>query len=186
MIVCEGETETKYLRAICQQLKLTTASIYVCDNGTDSAPINIVTKAEWLNTNNDGYDYIYCVFDKDIHESFDRAREKIRSLEQRTKKPLPIKEAISIPSFEFWVLLHYEQTDRAFSTSDEVIKYISNQNHIRPYKKADDLICRELITKLDTAITNAGWLEKRGHTNNENPMTNVHKLVQHIKEIADK
>ncbi|MBU3548103.1 RloB family protein [Polynucleobacter sp. P1-05-14] len=186
LIVCEGETETKYLKAICQSLRLATATIYVCDNGTDSAPVNLVNKAEQLNLTNDGYDHIYCVFDKDIHESFDRAREKIRSLSRRTRKPLPIKEAVSIPSFELWVLLHFEQTDRSFGTSAEVVRYISNQNHIRAYKKADDLICQELITRLETAIKNAGWLERRGHTSNENPMTNVHKLVQHIKEIAIK
>ena len=186
LIVCEGETETKYFKAFCQSLRLATATIYVCDNGTDSAPVNLVRKAEQLNLTNDGYDHIYCVFDKDVHESFDRAREKIRALSRRTKKPLPIKEAVSIPSFELWVLLHYEQTDRSFNTSVEVIRYISNQNHIRPYKKADDSTCQELITRLETALINADWLERRGHTGNENPMTNVHKLVQHIKEISTK
>lgn len=186
LIVCEGETETKYLKTLCQTLRLTTASIYVCDNGTDSAPINLVNRAERLNLTNDGYDHIYCVFDKDVHESFDRARERIQALNKRSRKPLPIKEAISIPSFELWILLHYEQTDRSFNNSAEVVRYITNQNHIRVYKKADDSICQELVGKLETAITNAVWLEKRGHTKNENPMTNVHKLVEHIKEISIK
>jgi len=186
LIVCEGETETKYLKTLCQTLRLTTATIHVCDNGTDSAPINLVSKAEHLNLTNDGYDHIYCVFDKDVHESFDRAREKIQALSKRSRKPLPIKEAISIPSFELWVLLHYEQTDRSFNNSAEVVKYITNQNHIRVYKKSDDSICQQLVGRLETAIANANWLEKRGHTNNESPMTNVHKLIQHIKEISIK
>lgn len=186
LIVCEGETETKYLKTLCQTLRLTTASIYVCDNGTDSAPINLVNRAERLNLTNDGYDHIYCVFDKDVHESFDRARERIQALNNRSRKPLPIKEAISIPSFELWILLHYEQTDRSFINSAEVVRYIANQNHIRVYKKADDSICQELVRKIETAIANAVWLENRGHTKNENPMTNVHKLVEHIKEISIK
>jgi RloB-like protein len=186
LIVCEGETETKYLKTLCQTLRIATATIYVCDNGTDSAPINLVSKAEQLNLTNDGYDHIYCVFDKDVHESFDRAREKIQVLSKRSRKPLPIKEAISIPSFELWVLLHYEQTDRSFINSAEIIRHITNQNHIRAYKKADDSICQELVGRVETAIVNADWLEKRGHTKNENPMTNVHKLIEHIKEISIK
>lgn len=185
LIVCEGETEKKYLKALCQQLKLTTATIYVCDNGTDSAPVNLVKKAEQLHVVNDGYDHIYCVFDKDAHESFERARQKIQALKYRARKPLPIYEAVTIPSFEFWVLLHYEKTDRSFATSDEVIRYITNKNHIQIYKKANDLISQELIEKIETAVGNAAWLEKRGHISNENPMTNVHRLVQHVRKLAN-
>src|SRR5229473_3156494 len=103
LIVCEGETEQEYFGAARIRYGLTTAEIILAENTKGSAPISVVECAEEKSGEPGGYDMIYCVFDRDGHQSFDKAREKIRAMAGRKKKPLPIEEAISIPCFEVWV-----------------------------------------------------------------------------------
>jgi len=97
LIVCEGETERAYFEAARLRLGLRPAEVVIAENTHGSAPISVVACAEQKADEDGGYDFIFCVFDRDAHESFSRAREKINALAGRRKKPLPIQEIISIP-----------------------------------------------------------------------------------------
>ncbi|RCN58768.1 RloB domain-containing protein [Acidiferrobacter thiooxydans] len=92
LIVCEGETEQEYFKALRMHYGLTTAEIVIAEDTKGSTPISVVNYAEEKAREPGGYDRIYCVFDRDHHESFERAREKIRDLASRQKRPLPIKQ----------------------------------------------------------------------------------------------
>lgn len=183
LIVCEGETEQEYFAAARIKYGLTTAEIILAENTLGSAPISVVECAEKKYTEPGGYDQIYCVFDRDGHESFDRARHRIHILASRKKKPLPIQEAISIPCFEFWVLLHYEKTDAPFNSCTDVIHRIRAQ-HLSLYEKADAATARQLMIKVTDALKNAHWLEARAENNNYNPYTSVHMVLQHFEAVA--
>ena len=186
LIVCEGLTEEKYFKSLRTALGLKSTEIVIADNKKDSAPINIVKKAELIHLRDDGYDYIYCVFDKDEHQSFQSARTRIQKLSNQKRMPLPIFEAISIPSFEFWVLLHFQKTDKAFNSSSEIIDVLIKNKHINNYKKNDDTLAKNLVGKVDIAIKNSIWLETLEHVQNENPSTNVHQLVQKMQSFQFK
>jgi len=183
LIVCEGLTEEKYFKCLRGQLCLKTTEIVIVDNKKDSAPINLVKKAEVIHSQDDGFDFIYCVFDRDKHQSFQSARARIKKLANQKRMPVPIFEAISIPSFEFWVLLHFQRTDKAFNSSSEIIDVLIKNKHINNYKKNDDTLAKNLVGKVDTAINNAIWLETLEHVQNENPSTNVHQLVQKMQSF---
>jgi hypothetical protein len=186
LIVCEGLTEELYFKNLRSLLGLKTTEIIIADNKKDSAPINLVKKAEELHYRDDGYDNIFCVFDKDQHQSFHAARSKIQKLSSQKRMPIPIEEAVSIPCFEFWVLLHFKKTDMAFKSSHEIIELLSKNRHIKHYRKCDVVLMKTLMEKVDIALQNAIWLEKLGHIQNENPMTSVHKLVQKMKDFQAK
>ncbi|MHB1527928.1 MAG: RloB family protein [Acidiferrobacteraceae bacterium] len=79
LIVCEGETEQTYFEAARTQYRLTRTEVVIADNTVESAPISVVDCAERRSKEPGGYDQIYCVFDRDGHESFDRARARIRA-----------------------------------------------------------------------------------------------------------
>ena len=96
LIVCEGETEQKYFEAARIKYGLTTAEIVLAENTVGAAPISVVRCAEAKCAEAGGYDKVFCVFDRDGHESFDRARERIKTLADRKKKPLSIQEAIAL------------------------------------------------------------------------------------------
>lgn len=183
LIVCEGETEQVYFEAARIKYELSTAEIILADNTVGPAPISVVECAEGKCSERGGYDNVFCVFDRDGHESFDRAREKIKTLADRKKKPLAIREAISIPCFEIWVLLHHERTDAPFTKCADVIEQV--RTHLPGYQKANDAIAKQLMTRVDDALGNADWLEQRAANNNYNPYTSVHKVLRHFAAVAD-
>lgn len=184
LIVCEGETEQEYFEAVRIHYGLTTAEVIVADNTVGSAPSSVVECAEHRCAEPGSYDHIFCVFDRDGHESFDRARKRIGTLSGRKKKPLPIREAISIPCFEYWVLLHHARTDAPFKHCDDAKAQVCR--HMPDYEKADANIARQLMAKLDQALSNAKWVEDRAQENNYNPYTSVHHVIKHFAAVAKK
>lgn len=182
IIVCEGETEQEYFEAARIKYGLTTAEIILADNTKGSAPISVVECAEEKCKERGGYDRVYCIFDRDGHESFDRARAKINALAGRKQKPLPIKEAISIPCFELWVLLHHEMTDAPFHRCVDVITRV--REHMPGYQKADTAIARQLMANVEAALVHADRLEQRAANNNYNPYTSVHHVLRYFESVA--
>jgi RloB-like protein len=183
LIVCEGVTEERYLKNLKRSLGLTNAAIVINSGNRDSAPMNLVRKAESIHATDKGYDFIYCVFDRDQHTSFQAARNRIRELAGRSRRPIPIAEAVSVPSFELWALLHYEKTDRAFNNSHEIQDRLVQLGCVEKYDKGDDTFSKILVGRVSTAIAHALWLEKRTNIIDENPMTNVHRLIELIKTL---
>lgn len=183
LIVCEGETEQEYFEAARIKYGLTTAEIILAENTVGSAPISVVQCAEDRCSEPGGYDKVFCVFDRDGHESFDRARAKVKTLAKRGKKPLPIQEAISIPCFEYWVLLHHERTDAPFRCCSDVIDQV--RTHMPDYEKADTAIARQLVARVENALGNADWVEGRAEDNNYNPYTSIHHVLRCFAKIAN-
>jgi len=181
--VCEGATEQVYFQAARSHFGLTTTEVVVADKTKGSAPISVVDYAQKRAHEPGGYDHIFCVFDKDGHESFDRARVKIGELSNRARNPLPIREIISVPCFEMWVLLHFEKTDAPFHKCEDVAARVQRQ-HMKEYSKADPNVAKQLMARIDVALTNSVWLASRAGIINDNPSTSVHKLVEHLKTVS--
>jgi hypothetical protein len=186
LIICEGETEQVYFEAARINYGLTTAEIILAENTVGPAPISVVQCAEKKCAERGGYDQVFCVFDRDGHESYDRARQLITALAKRKKKPLPVREAVSVPCFEFWVLLHFERTDAPFENCTAVIQRIRDQHHIPEYKKADSAIAGKLMTRIGDALANATWVEDRAESNAYNPYTSVRHVIEHFAAVAAK
>lgn len=183
--MCEGETEEAYFEAARVHFNLTTAEVVVADNTKGAAPISVVECAEERAEEQGGYDTIFCVFDRDGHQSFDRARDKIRGLARRSRNQLNIREAISIPCFELWVLLHFERTDRPFQNCAGVVARIRSR-HLEGYQKADRDVAKQLMARVEMAHDNARWLAGRAEIEDGNPSTSVHALVQHLKDVGSR
>jgi hypothetical protein len=185
LIVCEGETEQGYFEAARIHFQLTTAEVVVADNTKGAAPISVVECAEERAAEQGGYDTIFCVFDRDDHESFDRARAKIRGLASRSRNRLNMHEVVSVPCFEIWVLLHFERTDRPFRRCADVIGQIRRE-HLNSYVKADDGVTKRLMLRVETALANARWLKGRTGIEGENPSTSANAVMQHMKEVGSR
>jgi hypothetical protein len=183
LIVCEGETEQIYFQSARLHFGLTNAEVVIPDNATDSAPISVVRLAETRCREPGGYDKVFCVFDRDHHESFAQARKRVTELRTRTDNPLPIEDVVSVPCFEVWVLLHFERSDAPFNRCAEVVTKI-RRKHLPGYKKTDAKVVRELMTRLPVALANGAWLAERAQGINQNPCTAVHTLIQHLRTAA--
>lgn len=183
LIVCEGETEQIYFRAARQHYRLTTAEIVIAENTKGSAPASVVQLAEEKYREDDGYDKIFCVFDRDGHESYQRARDRIAQLRTRTRNPIPIEDAVSLPCFEVWILLHYQKTDAPFNRCSDVIQRIRHA-HVPDYEKADEETVAGLMERVDIALANAAWLAGRAQITNHNPFTTVQAVLRHFSNVA--
>lgn len=188
LIVCEdSKSVPAYLEAVCDNLKLSNSNIKICGKECGSAPINVV---EFAIKQKSGYDKTYCVIDRDQHSKFHEALQKAQG-----KK---IEVIISIPCFEYWLLLHFEYVSRPFraaqgSDCNEVIKVL--KKNLPNYEK-DAHFFREDYSKLKEkqaiAINNA---KKRvqacqhDELENRNPYTEMHLLIEyltHLKSVENR
>jgi len=145
---------------------------------------------DWWNTpcaapaKKGGFDHIVCAFDRDTHAHFAAARARIKAL-AAGRNSLPIMEAVTIPAFEFWFLLHFERTAAPFANCDEIIARLKAAGHIPNYAKADAALCRELAARSDIAIANARWLaEEEKKVGFANPFTNVHAVLELLRKLS--
>lgn len=197
LILVEGiETEIKYFNSFKKsdkfrrKLETVTIDIY---KPKDHSPKGIADEAKKKikEGNKDKYPYqeIWIVFDRDKHPKVPETFNEVKA--HNNKNQIKINIAFSNICFEYWILLHFEQTSKPFNRCDEnknhepnVIDYIK-KNHDNDYTKASYNFLNLIESKLEVALKNAIWLEKRNESEQSpiyeiNPYTNVHHLVTKI------
>ncbi len=184
LIVCEGEkTEVNYFKAFTVPKK-----IEVTVRGEGKNSLSLVNKAIQIIDNlkqDDSFDQIWCVFDKDncSKEQFNQA--------ERLAKENNVKIAYSNEAFEIWFILHFQYLDIATSRS-EYLTILTKQmqkygllNEQEKYEKNREDMYEKLKPYQRTAITNAAKLiqdrdEAKKHPFDANPSTTVQELVQEL------
>jgi hypothetical protein len=145
LIVSEGsKTEPNYFREIRAVYRLHTANVEVRPSELGTAPIQIVQYAKELFENGDchkniqrrAFEKVYAVFDRDDHDSYHGALALAASLDGKLKNDarqlIRFQAIASVPSFELWLLLHYEDIQAPLHRSD-VIRRL--KQHIPSYEK---------------------------------------------------
>ena len=183
LIVCEGaKTEPIYFKDLKQRLKIHSLQVDVYGKECGTDPLSVVEYAKDMKKKprKDGllYDRVWCVVDEDNHTTLKHAQDMARANK--------IGVCLSVPSFEFWYLLHFIYTTKPFEDSDAVIheleKYLKNHTYLKNSPPMD-----ELMPVLETAIRNAEKVRKNKHrTGQDNPGTDVDLLVSELKKIGNK
>lgn len=122
LIVCEGEkTEPQYLREIQQAYKLATAHVQVLHSqfGTEPQQILEYALAMFKGGNRErgiharSFDRIVVVFDRDEHNTYNAALAQAAAQSCKLKNDngdvVPLDAVASVPCFELWLLLHFEE-----------------------------------------------------------------------------
>ena len=181
LIVCEGEqTEPLYFESFKQEYDLSSANVVVTDASKGSDPVSIIKQAEKLYKEslkeNNAFDSVFCVFDKDQHGNYDNA---VRMLSKVNSKFIAIT---SVPCFEYWFLLHFEYTTKSFPSASAVISEL--KKHIPAYSKNNMRIFGTLNAQLQTAIQNAEKAnESAKRAGTDNPSTKVVDLVNYLLNL---
>lgn len=186
-IICEGmkdKSESAYFKSFIKS----------CRFLGDKVEVKVIdtiqnTGKELVNTAKNSrefpHDTVWVVYDKDGYtkhpETFDAARRS------------NIMIGFSSISFEFWILLHFEYTSRFFRNSDQIIKYLSNENYIH-YEKGAVNVFSETKAFLSKAKLNAIKIQKHQLEGNPhgtqiykfNPYTNLNELIEEIEELQVK
>ena len=183
LVVCEGEsTEPNYFNALKDRFQLNTLEIEATKGVDPSKLVDMASKkADLEESNGEKFDSVYCVFDRDSHPQFDQASKRARDLR--------FKLARSWPCFEFWLLLHFRFTRASYgpkgraSPCDVCIRDL--RKHLPNYSKGDPSTFDSLYGRLQQAIANARKASAdAADTDEDNPSTEVHELVEHLRELS--
>jgi len=188
LIVCEDEkSAVNYFNALIKHFGISATSVKVADSGGNTQPIQVVEKAIELkstvsdpNSSTVPFDHVWCVIDGDYGNKIHNARAKANSNE--------VKLAISTMCFEYWVLLHFEETGKPTIDCDRLVS-ILRRSHIKKYEKGK---CdfKDIVKSVHNACKRAERLRKPGIDRgelpeNQNPCSEVYKLIHEILKHAD-
>jgi hypothetical protein len=188
LIVCEGQkTEPNYFNEIIYFYKLNTANVEI-DGSCGSSPESVLERAVLLaqeeDRKGDPFDRVYCVFDKDTHPCYSETLRKISNI----KTPSEFIASISVPCFEYWLILHFIYTTKPYSATGtssiggEALREL--KKYMPEYEKGNDNIFTSLSTQLDFAKANSERALNAAQSNNtDNPSTYIHQLVEHLQKL---
>ena len=202
-IVCEGtKTEPFYYDDVKKVERLPSANIFVTgDCGSD--PLSVVRHGIHLYEKSVAeknpstlYDIIFCVIDRDAHQTFNAALDCALQYNRKKNKAiiLPIK---SYPSFEIWYLFHFLYTRQVFVKTPtksagqrckEALNIEWKKVFKEDYEKSHSDIYKKLKSKnlVVDGIKNATLaLADAKKTNEMNPSTEAHLLLEFLLSIID-
>jgi hypothetical protein len=182
LIVCEGEkTERQYFEGLRQSYRIPTVELRVEPSRIGTAPSQVVETAEGF-AKQGSWEEVWCVFDRDDHPSFVAAIEKAKVIQEQLRKKLGqgfiFRAAPSVPCFELWYLIHFEEQTRAEESATILEKL---RAWIPNYDKGLPGLWNRLEPTVAMAIDRAEGLRGRAVRNgNLNPSTEVDQLVKHL------
>jgi hypothetical protein len=185
LIVCEGsKTEPVYFEDIRKQNRVPSAHIRVIPaDGTQPRQVVDFAEERFLETRE--YELVYAVFDRDDHTTYADAINRARALDGKLRndehKPVRFIAVPSVPCFELWLLLHYDNI-QAFHHRAKIIDLLGT--YIRGYEKGIGGIYATTEPFLSQAIDRAQRLVARfAPLPGTDPYTRVHEVVQLLRSI---
>ncbi len=189
LIVSEGsKTEPNYFREIRAAYHLHTANVEVRASELGTAPIQVVQYAQYLFEHGDrhrniperAFEKVYAVFDRDDHESYHEALKLAASLDGKLRndasQPVAFQAIASVPSFEIWLLLHFEDVQAPLQR-DEAMRRL--KLYISGYDKGAGNSFAITREQLPIAIQRAERLAARFTAQTDpNPFTSIVELVK--------
>ncbi len=189
LIVSEGSrTEPNYFKEIRAEYRLHSANVEVQPSALGTEPLQVVDYARELFENGDRhkgirprvFEQVYAVFDRDDHRTFHNALASARALDGTLRNDLKqrVKFAAipSRPSFEFWLLLHFEDVHNLIHR-DEAMRRL--KRHLPDYDKGYGRAFAETRSGMQAAIDRARMLAGRVDPADDNePYTGVVELVE--------
>lgn len=183
LIVCEdGKSAPNYFEALKKYFNLTAASIQVFGSAGKTQPVQVVARAIELkaaanseDSSTEPFEQVWCVIDGDYGDKINNARTSANAND--------IKLAISTKCFEYWVLLHFVESDASTMDCNALIHSLKYP-HIPDYEKGK---CQfhDIVPNVHEACKRAKKLRQprkdRGELpENQNPCSEVYLLINAI------
>lgn len=196
LIVCEGEkTEPLYLREIQQAYRLATAHVQVLHSQNRTEPqqvldyaLNVFKEGDRAHGINAGeFDRIVVVFDRDLHKTYHAALAKAAAqsgkLKNDNRVAVPVDVIASVPCFELWLLLHFEDVHAPLHR-DEALARLNA--HLPGYEKGGGGHWMATQALLADATQRAQRLAAvtTAHDGAQ-PYTAMHELVSRLVHLKD-
>ena len=119
-----------------------------------------------------------CVFDTDVSQRVEAEKKKLNSLLKKYSRKENVIFCDSLPSVEYWFLLHYENTNKHFNNSEAVAREL--RKYLLTFEKSTIFLEKEkwvvdlcAENKLETAIERA-----RDFSNKSPSYSNIYKAFE--------
>ncbi|MFI3272052.1 MAG: RloB family protein [Pseudomonadota bacterium] len=197
LIITEGKkTEPNYFNEIRQIRRLPTTTIMVLQSPEGTDPKSVLEGAIHIFKNGDAhkritpraFDKVYIVFDRDQHESYAHTLQRLSdqgvSCKNDEKIDVVFTAIPSNPSFEYWLLLHFENCTN-LKHRREILHAL--KKHLPNYEKGANTIFEQTKNNLAIATARANAInEISSPMNEELPYTDVPMLVNELWPASNK
>lgn len=123
---------------------------------------------------------VICVFDADVYQNKPKEKTKLSQFIKKYSKTNNVIICDSLPSIEFWFLLHFKKSGKYFSNYKEIAtelkKYISDYDKKEKYLKQEKWV-KVLVEKMEIAITNS-----KSHNDNTQSYSNIYKAIEILSQ----
>ena len=178
IIVCEGrKTEPNYIRALVEYIKINHASVKIEHGNDKPTPQQLVQKAREKMADygyTEGIDKTFIVCDTENHTSLEAAKQDAKGNN--------ITLITSNPCFEYWILLHFENTTKPYENCSSLTKYLKEKYTYKKdgtYKNGNFLSL--INNNLDHAINRANQIKQNSDYTSGSDMP---ELISTIKKQA--
>lgn len=124
---------------------------------------------------------VICAFDADVAQRNDGERERLQNFVKKYRDDDKVIICDSLPSIEFWFLLHFKKTNKHFpnynAIRDELRKYIPGYDKTDKFLIQDKWI-KTLIDRQDSAIKNGKSLNS-----GDGSYSNIYKAVVILEKM---
>jgi RloB-like protein len=189
LIISEGsKTEPNYFREIRALHRLHTANVEILPSALGTNPLQIVEYAKSVfefgdrhkNIQPKAFEQVFVVFDRDEHDGYHDALRVAESLNRKlrndARQPVIFKAIASVPNFELWLLLHFEDV-HAPAHRTQVLS--SLKKYLPEYEKGAENVFALTSKHLEVAIERAERLQgKYDAYSDPEPFTAVFELVR--------
>lgn len=182
LIICEDSKSCKtYLIDATKYFNID-AEVEVAHVGKTD-PKNIVLSAIEKKSN---YQIVYCVIDRDSHETFDEAINL-------AKQHKNIEMVVSYPCFEYWLLLHFSYSRKAYakngddSPGNQMCRSLKDCDGMESYEKGGvDKLFAGLLKRHPVAKKNSlNALNDAKKVGELNPSTRMHELFDEFEVLSN-
>lgn len=191
MISLEDEKSARtYFEGFQNELRSHRIIVLAEHKGSDPKTVVLSAKKEKMNRDKlvergeeDPFDEVWVVFDTEGPQNSVRNLAARNAIDQA--RQLNFKTAVSNPSFEFWLLLHFEYSVESFETGDKLLSKL--KTHLS-YDKGQS--CYDSVRELtEGAVRHAERLineryEEDFHPCGCHPCTQVHLLIKSILQAG--
>jgi hypothetical protein len=170
------------LNGLCDARRINRANVTIVPGEKDTDALRLVRKARLRFERDREFDAVYVVCDCAGEDLTQAAELAARPMRNNSGDRIEVQLIVSRPSFEFWLLLHFEYSARSFRDAAQVIDVL--RRHVTDYEKADRQIFAKVATGLDLALARSAQLRADlRRTDAESPNTDMARLVEALDNL---
>jgi len=186
LIVCEdGKSAPAYFKALIRHFGIHASSVQVVGSKTETSPTQIVDRARKLKEEAESpdsgtvpFDEVWCVIDGDY------GSKQIGPARTHARRGM-IELIVSTPCFEYWILLHFEDSAKPAAECKQVVLALGK--HIDRYRKGS-FDFGSIMNKALIAGDRAGKRRRSAGEStlpeDQNPCSEIYRLVDELRPPA--